>query len=162
MEGMEMNFGEYIESIRKARRKSLRETARAIGVSAPYFSDVERGRRCAFTAERLEALKVFLEMSPKEANDMYDKAAKSYSSKGDNVAVPQDFTSYIVDNSYVVAALRTLKEGGQMNRIGRTWCRLFLIIKLRKQAQTVVLKRTNTTHRAKIKEENSAQVAFEM
>ena len=51
-------------------------------------------------------------MSPKEANDMYDKAAKSYSSKGDNVAVPQDFTSYIVDNSYVVAALRTLKEGG--------------------------------------------------
>ena len=110
MEGMEMNFGEYIESIRKARRKSLRETARAIGVSAPYFSDVERGRRCAFTAERLEALKVFLEMSSKEANDMYDKAAKSYSSKGDNVAVPQDISSYIVDSSYIISALRTLKE----------------------------------------------------
>ena len=126
MEGMEMNFGEYIESIRKARRKSLRETARAIGVSAPYFSDVERGRRCAFTAERLEALKVFLEMSPKEANDMYDKAAKSYSSKGDNVAVPQDISSYIVDSSYIISALRTLKEEGVDERDWENMVNAFL------------------------------------
>ena len=126
MEGMEMNFGEYIKSIRKARRKSLRETARAIGVSAPYFSDVERGRRCAFTAERLEALKVFLEMSPKEANDMYDKAAKSYSSKGDNVAVPQDISSYIVDSSYIISALRTLKEEGVDERDWENMVNAFL------------------------------------
>lgn len=110
MEGM--NFGEYIESIRKSRRKSLREAARAIGVSASFYSHVEKGTSCAFTADRLEVLKDFLKMTPDEANRMYDKAAKSYSSKGGNTAIPQDFTSYIADNSYVVAALRTLKEEG--------------------------------------------------
>lgn len=105
-----MNFGEYIESIRKARRKSLRKTAQAIGVSAQYYSEVEKGRRCAFTADKLELLKNFLGMTPEEANQMYDKAAASYSNRGNNVAVPQDFSSYIVDRSYVMSALRTLKE----------------------------------------------------
>ena len=58
-----MSFGKYIESIRTARRKSLRETAKAIGVSPQFYSEVEKDRRCAFTADRLELLKKFLEMS---------------------------------------------------------------------------------------------------
>lgn len=103
-------FGEYIESIRKTGRKSLRKTAHAIGVSAQFYSDVEKGHRCAFTADKLELLKNFLEMTTEEANQMYDKAAASYSNKGNNVAVPQDFSSYIVDRSYVMSALRTLKK----------------------------------------------------
>jgi len=104
----EMSFGKYIESIRTARKKSLRETAKAIGVSPQFYSEVEKDRRCAFTAERLEMLKKFLEMSSEEAEEMNNKAAESY--KGKNVAVPQDFADYIVERDYVMSALRTMKE----------------------------------------------------
>ncbi len=104
----EMSFEKYIESIRTARRKALRETAKAIGVSPQFHSEVEKDRRCAFTADRLELLKKFLEMSPEEATKMNNKAAESY--KGKNVAVPQDFADYIVEGDYVMSALRTMKE----------------------------------------------------
>lgn len=105
-----MTFGEYIRSIRKDRRKSLRKTAEALGVSATYLSDVERGSTCACTAERLGILKDFLEMTTEEANQMYDKAAQSYSNKRGNTTIPQDIASYIVSRDYVVSALRLLKE----------------------------------------------------
>ena len=104
----EMSFGEYIEFIRTSRRKSLRETARSIGVSPQFYSEVEKNRRCAFTAEKLEKLRDFLEMSPEEYQTMSTKAAESY--KGKNVAVPQDFADYIVERDYVMAALRTMKK----------------------------------------------------
>lgn len=104
----DMSFGKYIESIRTARRRSLRETAKAIGVSPQFYSEVEKNRRCAFTADRLELLKTFLEMTPDEAKEMNNKAAESY--KGKNVAVPQDFADYIVERDYVMSALRTMKE----------------------------------------------------
>ena len=103
-----MSFGKHIESIRTARRKSLRDTAKAIGVSPQFYSAVEKDRRCAFTADRLELLKKFLEMSTEEAEEMNNKAAESY--KGKNVAVPQDFADYIVERYYVMLALLTLKE----------------------------------------------------
>lgn len=104
----EMSFGEYIEFIRKSKRKSLRQTAVAIGVSPQFYSGVEKNRRCAFTADRLELLRDFLEMTPEEYQTLNNKAAESY--KGKNVAVPQDFADYIVERDYVMAALRTMKE----------------------------------------------------
>ena len=104
----EMGFGEYTEFIRTSRRKSLRETARAIGVSPQFYSEVEKNRRCAFTAEKLEKLRDFLGMSAEEYQTMSTKAAESY--KGKNVAVPQDFADYIVERDYVMAALRTMKK----------------------------------------------------
>ena len=103
-----IGFGVYIEAIRKAKKKSLRKTAMAIGISPQFYSEVEKGRRSAFTAERLDALKEFLELTPEEAEQMYNKAAESY--KGKNVAVPQDFTDYIVERDYVMSALRTMKS----------------------------------------------------
>ena len=54
-----MSFEKYIEFIRTARRKSLRETAKAIGVSPQFYSEVEKDRRCAFTADKV-ILVVFL------------------------------------------------------------------------------------------------------
>jgi len=104
----EMGFGKYIESIRKDHSKSLRETARAIGVSPQFYSEVEKERRCAFTSDRLEKLAAFLDMTEEEVQIMNNKAAESY--KGKNVAVPQDFADYIVERDYVMSALRTMKE----------------------------------------------------
>lgn len=104
----EMSFGEYTEFIRKSRRKSIRQTAAAIGVSPQFFGEVEKNRRCAFTADRLELLRDFLEMTPEEYEVLSNKAAESY--KGKNVAIPQDFADYIVERDYVMAALRTMKK----------------------------------------------------
>ena len=104
------SFGSFIEAIRQSSGKSLRETARAIGVSPQFYSEVEKNRRCAFTADRLEKLKSFLEMNEEQAEAMYNKAAESR--KGKDVAVPQDFSDYIVERDYAMQALRVAKELG--------------------------------------------------
>lgn len=108
MSGEKVSFGEYIEAIRKLRQKSLRKTAQAIGISPQFYSEVEKGRRPAFTADRLEMLKNFLQLTPEESEQMYNKAAESHTKR--NVAVPQDFTNYIVEREYVMTALRTMKN----------------------------------------------------
>lgn len=104
----EMNFGEYIEYLRKTKRKSIRQTALAIGVSPQYYSEVEKCHRSVLNAERLEKLRDYLEMSTEEYQTMSTKAAEAY--KGKNKQVPQDFADYIVERDYVMAALRTMKE----------------------------------------------------
>lgn len=110
MESNDISFGDYIESIRLASGKSLRETAKAIGVSPQFYSEVEKDRRCAFTADRLEKLKTFLGMTEEQATEMYNKAAESRKSK--DVVVPQDFSDYIVERDYAMQALRVAKELG--------------------------------------------------
>ena len=104
----DMSFGEYIEAIRRSKRKSLRQTAFAIGVSPQFYSEVEKNHRTALNAERLEKLRDYLEMTPEEYQTMSTKAAEGY--KGKNKQVPQDFADYIVERDYVMAALRTMKE----------------------------------------------------
>ena len=53
----EMSFGEYIEFLRRSKRKSIRQTAIAIGVSPQYYSEVEKSRRSVLNAERLAKLR---------------------------------------------------------------------------------------------------------
>ena len=108
MSEKKLNFGEYIESIRRSKRKSLRQTAIAIGVSPQYYSEVEKNRRTPLNAERLEKLRDYLEMTSEEYQTMSTKAAEAL--KGKNKQVPQDFAGYIVERDYVMAALRTMKE----------------------------------------------------
>ncbi|MEI9968611.1 MAG: helix-turn-helix transcriptional regulator [Terracidiphilus sp.] len=56
------SFGELIRTSRRRLNKSLQDVANAIGVSAVYVSEVERGKRPPFTAERLPALSRVLEL----------------------------------------------------------------------------------------------------
>jgi len=104
----EMRFGEYIESLRKERGKSLRATAAGIGVTPQYYSDVEKGRSASLTAERLDNLKAFLNLPDEQAGIMYNKAAEERRYR--DTAVPQDFSTYIVERDYAMAALRVAKE----------------------------------------------------
>ena len=104
----EMNFGDYLEFLRKNKRKSLRQTAIAIGVSPQYYSEVEKNRRSVLSAERLEKLRDYLELTPEEYQIISTKAAEAH--RGKNKQVPQDFADYIVERDYVMAALRTMKE----------------------------------------------------
>ena len=55
-ENEKVSFGKYIETIRKEKRKSLRETAKAIEVSPQFLSEVEKGRKSTLTNERIEKL----------------------------------------------------------------------------------------------------------
>jgi transcriptional regulator with XRE-family HTH domain len=105
-----MSFGTYIEHIRTSKGKSLRETATQIGVSPQFYSEVEKNRRCAFTADRLEKLQAFLCLTEDEAVQMYNKAVESRKSK--DVFLPQDFSDYIVERDYAMQALRVCKELG--------------------------------------------------
>lgn len=106
--GQGKRFGEYIEILRKARCRSIRETAIAIGVSPQFFREVEKGRRSALTAERLDKLKTFLNLSDEESRIMYDKAAEARKYK--DIVVPQDFSDYIVERDYTMASLRVAKR----------------------------------------------------
>ena len=57
-----MSFGELIRSSRRRLDKSLQDVADALGVTAVYVSEVERGKRPPFTSERLTALAQVLEL----------------------------------------------------------------------------------------------------
>jgi transcriptional regulator with XRE-family HTH domain len=101
-------FGDYIETLRKSRCRSLRETAHAIGISPQYYSEVEKGRRSTLTVERMTALTEFLNLSDAETQIMYNKSAEARKHK--DVIVPQDFSDYIVERDYTMAALRVAKK----------------------------------------------------
>lgn len=124
----DMSFGDFIEAIRQANGMSLRETARAIGVSPQFYSEVEKNRRCAFTADRLEKLKLFLGMNEDQAKAMYNKAAESR--KGKDVMLPQDFSNYIIERDYAMQALRVAKE---LNADEQDWERFIEELKKRKE-----------------------------
>ena len=57
------SFEEYLAYLREMKNVTLRELARQIGVSAPFLSDVEKGRRAALTAERLDLVVKVLNLS---------------------------------------------------------------------------------------------------
>lgn len=105
-----LRFGKYVESLRKNKGKSLRETAKAIKVSPQYYSEVEKGRSSTFTAERLKLLARFLLLDDEESHALYDMAAVSRSSN--DIVTPQDCADYMLGNSYVIEALRLSMETG--------------------------------------------------
>ena len=117
-------FGEYVETLRKSRNKSLRKTAAAIDVSPQFYSEVEKGRRSAFTVERLELLKIFLELNEEETNLMYNKAAEARKN------TEFDFSDYIIQRDYAMSALRTAKE---LNADEADWQRFVDELRTRKE-----------------------------
>ena len=56
------SFGELIRSSRRLLGKSLQEVGDALGVTAVYISEVERGKRPPFVTERLKKLSKILEI----------------------------------------------------------------------------------------------------
>jgi transcriptional regulator with XRE-family HTH domain len=64
---MRESFGDLIRSNRRKLNLSLQDVAEAIGVTAVYVSEVERGKRPPFVTERLPALAERLKI---ELNDL--------------------------------------------------------------------------------------------
>jgi transcriptional regulator with XRE-family HTH domain len=64
-----MTLGDKIQQARQAKRMTLRALARAIGVSAPFMSDVEHNRR-ALTDERVEQVAKALGIDARELRSL--------------------------------------------------------------------------------------------
>lgn len=104
MDSSSKTFGEMLTMLREQRDVTLRELARGIGVSAPFLSDVEKGRRSALTAERIEKVVTVLHLNTDEKTALYNAAGKQKNS------IPPDLPDYIMEHEYVSAALRTARD----------------------------------------------------
>lgn len=100
------NFGEFIVAKRMQREISLRKMAELMGVSAPFWSDIEKGRKNPPKLEKLELLAKNLMLTDEDKSIMLDLAGK------ERDAVAPDIPAYIMENDYVAAALRTVRDLG--------------------------------------------------
>ena len=73
-------------------------------VSAPYLSDIEKGRRNPPEMEKLEQIAQILLLTDEEKSAMLDLAGKMRNS------VAPDLPEYIIGRDYVSAALRTARD----------------------------------------------------
>ena len=98
-----VSFGEFLQDKREDRNITLREMAKRIGVSAPFLSDVEKGRTAPLTKERLDKVSEILDLSKEEKAQMYTIVGKQK-----NIVAP-DVSDYVM-RDYVSAALRTARD----------------------------------------------------
>lgn len=98
------NFGSFLQSKREERNITLREMSRKLSVSAPFLSDVEKGRTAPLTKERLEKVAQILDLTEEERNEMYDIVGKQK-----NIVAP-DVSDYVMERDYVSAALRKARD----------------------------------------------------
>ena len=104
METNTTTFGEFLQRKREEKEITLRRMADKLGFSAPFLSDVEKGRRNPPDLAKLEQIADILSMSTEDKETMFDLAGK----KRDSVA--PDLPDYIKSREYVAAALRTARD----------------------------------------------------
>lgn len=101
----ELNFGEFLQNKRESQKITLRQLAERLGVSAPFLSDVEKGRRNSpMDMDKLSLLKDILSLNKEDYQIMLNLAGKQR-----NTVAP-DLPEYIIDRDYVSAALRTARD----------------------------------------------------
>ncbi|MCI6573767.1 MAG: helix-turn-helix domain-containing protein [Arcanobacterium sp.] len=82
----------------------MRQFADMIGVTAPYLSDIEKGRRAA-PDSKLDAIADVLHLSVADRERMFDLAARTRENQ-----VSADLSGYIMDTDLARVALRRAKE----------------------------------------------------
>lgn len=98
------NFGDFLQKKRMEKRITLRKMAELLGITAPYLTDIEKDRRNPPEKEKLERISQILTLSDEDKTLMYDLAGKKRNS------VAPDLPDYIMEHSYVSAALRTARD----------------------------------------------------
>ena len=98
------NFGEFLQKKREAKQITLRKMAEMLKMSAPYLSDIEKGRRNPPEMDKLDLIAQILLLSDEERTVMLDLAGKMR-----NTVAP-DHPEYIMERDYVSAALRTARD----------------------------------------------------
>lgn len=97
-------FGEFLQKKREEKQITLRKMAENLGMSAPYLSDIEKGRRNPPEIEKLEQIAQILLLSDEDKTTMLNLAGKMR-----NTVAP-DLPEYIMNRDYVSAALRTARD----------------------------------------------------
>ncbi len=100
----EHNFGEFLQNKRQDRGITLRCMAEMLSVSAPFLSDVEKGRRNSLDIDKLVLIRQILTLSEEEYQTMLNLAGRQ------RKTVAPDLPEYIMDRDYVSAALRTARD----------------------------------------------------
>ena len=99
-----LEFGKFIAEHRKQLEYTMRQFAEMIGVTAPYLSDIEKGRRAA-PDSKLDEIASVLRLTTPEREHMFDLAAKTRDNQ-----VSADISGYIMETDLARVALRRAKE----------------------------------------------------
>lgn len=100
----QFEFGTFVAERRKQHEYTMRRFADMIGVTAPYLSDIEKGRRAA-PDSKLEEIATALKLSRAEREQMFDLAALTRENQ-----VSADLSGYIMETDLARVALRRAKE----------------------------------------------------
>lgn len=108
----EKYFGQFIREKRIAKHITILEVTSELGISNPYWCDIEKGRRRPPDLEKLEKLAKMLELTYDERSTMMDLAGM-YSDQA-----AEDITGYILTVPGISTALRIAKDN---NVTGEEW-----------------------------------------
>ena len=114
-------FGQYLRSVRQAKKISIRQLAKAVSKTPTYISDIEKGNNKPPKRELLDRIiaELHLEEFPDIKNRIYDLAAK------ERKDVPADIKEYLMENESILKIIRTAKESPNEKQI---WAKVSQII----------------------------------
>ena len=114
-------FGQYLRSVRKEKKISIRQLAKAVSKTPTYISDIEKGNNKPPERELLDRIisELHLEEFPDIRNRLYDLAAK------ERKDVPADIKEYLMENESILKIIRTAKESPNEKQI---WAKVSQII----------------------------------
>ena len=72
MNTQNLTFGEFLQRKREEKQITLRKMAEKLHMSAPYLSDIEKGRRNPPEMEKLELIANILLLTDEEKSAMLD------------------------------------------------------------------------------------------
>ena len=114
-------FGQYLRSVRQAKKISIRQLAKSVSKTPTYISDIEKGNNKPPERELLDRIiaELHLEEFPDIRNKLYDLAAK------ERKDVPADIKEYLMENESILKIIRTAKESPNEKQI---WAKVSQII----------------------------------
>lgn len=114
-------FGEYLRAVRRAKKISIRQLAKAVNKTPTYLSDIEKGNNKPPEKELLKKIIEELKINDfsKLKNTLFDLAAKERND------IPADIKEYIMSNTTLLKLIRTAKENPNGEQI---WSQMSEII----------------------------------
>lgn len=116
-----VEFGQYLRSVRQAKKISIRQLAKVVSKTPTYISDIEKGNNKPPERELLDKIIAALQLAdlPNVRNELYDLAAK------ERKDIPADIKEYLMKNESILRIIRTAKESPNEKQI---WAKVSQII----------------------------------
>ncbi|WP_353065852.1 helix-turn-helix domain-containing protein [Arcanobacterium hippocoleae] len=99
-----LTFGQFVTGHRKKLGYTMRQFSDMIGVTTPYLSDIEKGKRAA-PDSKLDEIVATLRLTHGECERMFDLAVMTRDNQ-----VSADLAGYIMQTDLARIALRRAKE----------------------------------------------------